>query len=198
MKTMSLSKPFGPLLALILFASCGGKTTDDKNSLPENFASLDDSSQVAFMMKNSTPDSVARFICNASLGKVKSARIDTLAIAVAYAYQNYNDSDLIVFSREFDDFSANLPLNEKMKIYSMAGNIDPQGLGYELGLEYVTHIRENKMSVDDIRTELNAFKEACANDSDMYNRFLKGFKTVLKVDHGKDLPEEVYNAFINL
>ena len=79
----------------------------------------------------------------------------------------------------------------------MAGNIDPQGLGYELGLEYVTHIRENKMSVDDIRRELNAFKEACVNDSDMYNRFMKGFKTVLKVDHGKDLPEEVYNAFIN-
>lgn len=149
------------------------------------------------MMRNSTPDSVARFICNASLGKVKSAKIDTLAIAVAYAYQNYNDSDLIVFSREFDDFSANLPLNEKMKVYSMAGNIDPQGLGYELGLEYVTHIRENKMSVDDIRMELNAFKEACVNDSDMYNRFMKGFKTVLKVDHGKDLPEEVYNAFIN-
>jgi len=198
MKTMSLSKPFGPLLALNSFRFMWRQNHRRQNSLPENFASLDDSSQVAFMMKNSTPDSVARFICNASLGKVKSARIDTLAIAVAYAYQNYNDSDLIVFSREFDDFSANLPLNEKMKIYSMAGNIDPQGLGYELGLEYVTHIRENKMSVDDIRTELNAFKEACANDSDMYNRFLKGFKTVLKVDHGKDLPEEVYNAFINL
>ncbi|MDE6772611.1 MAG: hypothetical protein K2J49_08415, partial [Muribaculaceae bacterium] len=132
-----------------------------------------------------------------ALGKVENARIDTLSIAAAYAYENYNASALIVFSREFASFAENLPLNEKMRIYSMAGNLDPPGLGYELGLDYVNHIRENRMSVDDIRKELLAFKEACENDSDMYNRFMKGFRTVLKVDHGKDLPEDVYNAFIN-
>lgn len=188
-----------PLIAIsaltLLLAACGGKSERQAGNLPDDFAALSDGAKVEYMMQQVGADSVARFICNAALGKVDGVRIDTLAIAAAYAYEHYNDSALIVFSQEFDDFSANLPLNEKMKIYSMAGNVNPHGLGYELGLEYVTHIRENRMTVEDIRAELAAFKEACGADSTTYTRFIKGFQTVLKVDHGKDLPEEIYKAF---
>jgi len=197
MKIMSLSKGLGISLMLLLLASCGGSKGGNGSNFPDNFNSLDDISKIVYVMKHASPDSVARFLCESSLGKVAGAKIDTLAIAAAYAYENYKDSDLLVFSQEFDNYSANLPLDDKMRIYSMVGTSDPQRLGYELGLEYVSHIRENKMSVADIRKELESFRTACANDSDTYNRFIKGFKTVLKVDHGKDLPEDVYNAFIN-
>lgn len=186
----------GVMVALgLCLSACAGGDKNGGDGFPDGFGSLRDSAKVEYVMKNASPDSVARFICDASLGKVEGVRIDTLAVAAAYAYEHYNDSSLIVFSREFDDYSSNLPLDEKMKIYSMAGKIDPQRLGYELGLEYVGHIRENRMSVDDIRKEIDEFKKACANDSDTYIRFMKGFKTVLRVDHGKDLSEEIYKAF---
>lgn len=177
-------------------ASCGSDEEQEK-SLPDNFLSIGDAGRVAYVMKQVEADSVARFICDAALGKRENARIDTLAVAVAYAYEHYNDSSLIAFSREFDEYSANLPLDDKMRIYMMAGNLDPHGLGYELGLEYVGHIRDKRMTVEQVKKEIEAFKAACANDSDTYVRFMKGFKTVLKIDHGKDLDEKVYQAFID-
>lgn len=183
-------------IAIMTATSCGGSKSAEVQPLPDNFSNLPDVAQVDFMMKHTSPDSVARFICNASLGKAPGAALDSLNIAVAYAYTNYNDSNLIVFSREFDDFSSNLPLNDKMKIYSLTGKYDPQRLGYELGLEYVNHIRESRMTVEQIRRELKSFREVCDTDSDMFIRFMKGFKTVLRVDHGKDLPEDIYQTFI--
>lgn len=186
-----------PLAAILLLPSCGGKTASEQRQFPADFNSRDDASKVEYMMQQVSPDSVARFICDGALGKIDGATIDTIAIAVAYAYENYNDSSLMNFSREFDDYSSNLDLPDKMRIYLMAGLSDPKRLGYELGLEYVGHIREERMKVDDVRREIEAFKAACADDSVTYVRFLKGFKTVLRLDHGKDLPEEIYTAFID-
>lgn len=185
------------LAALVMLAACGQKHAGSDGGFPKDFDVRDDISKMAYVMENASPDSVARFLCDASLGRVKGARIDTLAIAAAYAYEHYADSALMEFSSEFDSYSAALPLPDKMKIYSMVGTSDPQRLGYELGLEYVSSIRDQRKSVDDIRRELEAFRVACENDTDTYVRFIKGFKTVLKVDRGKDLPEAVYNAFID-
>jgi hypothetical protein len=185
-------------MCLMALPGCSGKAEAAQDQLPADFNSLDDAAKVAYMMNNVEPDSVARFICDAALGRERlGMRIDTLAMAAAYAYEHYNDSSLIVFSREFDTYSANLPLEDKMRIYVMAGESDPNRLGYQLGLEYVSHIRDNKMTAEDVRREIEAFRSACANDSDTYVRFMKGFKTVLRTDHGKDLPENIYNSFID-
>lgn len=181
-------------------AACGRATEEHAAGLPSDFNSYDDVSKVAYMMKNSTPDSVARFICDASLGNLPDIRIDTFAIAAAYAYEKYsdNDSSLRVFSEEIDRYPESLGLPEKMKIYFMSGKSDPSRMGYQLGLEYMNHIRENDMTVDQIKTEIQEFRKACGDDSITYKRFLKGFQIVLKHDHGNDLPEEIYNTFINL
>lgn len=184
-------------ICFMALASCGSKHVVEEKSLPDNFNALSDTAKVAYMMKIVEPDSVARFICNAALGKSDGINIDTLAIASAYAYEHYTDSCLVAFSRELDYYSANLPLADKMTVYLMAGQEDPQRLGYELGLEYVSHIRENKMKVEDVKREIEAFKTACGEDSLTYVRFIKGFQTVLQVDHGKDLPENIYKEFIN-
>lgn len=187
----------GPLaLASLVFISCGSRKTAAQ-TMPEDFDQFADTAKVAYMMYAVSPDSVARFICDASLGKSEVGRISAFPEATAYAYQNYADSNLIVFSQEMDYYSANLPLAEKMKIYAMAGKTDPQRLGYELGLEYVGYIRDNKTGVEDVKREIEALKTACGEDSLTYIRFLKGFKTVLQADRGKDLPEEIYNVFIN-
>ena len=188
---------FLPVAAAALLTGCSGKGETAKGQFPADFNTRDDAAKVRYMMEEASPDSVARFICDGALGKIPGVEIDTIAIAVAYAYENYNDSSLISFSREFDDYSSNLDLPDKMRIYLMAGLSDPKRLGYELGLEYVDHIREDNMKVDEVRREIEAFKTACADDSITYVRFIKGFKTVLRLDHGRDLPEDIYNAFID-
>lgn len=191
----SASRITGIALALLLAACSGKRDNEDGNGFPAGFASLPDEAMVEYVMKHVSADSVARFICNSALGRVPEGQIDTLAIAAAYAYEHYNDSCLLVFSKEFDDYSANLPLADKMKIYALAGEADPQRLGYQLGLEYVAQIREKGMTAKEVKLEVDAFRQACTNDTLMYERFMKGFRTALSVDHGKDLDEGIYLEF---
>ena len=182
---------------LVALSSCGGSDNGSDRNFPGNFMSIGDAGRVAYVMEHATPDSVARFICDAALGKVKGAKIDTLATATLHAYENYRDSNLVVFSETFDNYSNSLPLPEKMKILSMAGLNDPQGLGYELGLAYVGSIRERRMTEEEVAKEIEALRQACASDTAMFTRFLIGFHTVLKIDSGKDLPASFYNRFID-
>ncbi|MDE5713890.1 MAG: hypothetical protein K2I16_09765 [Muribaculaceae bacterium] len=199
MKNGFLFRMVVPLGLIVASVACSRTAEEQSAGLPSDFNSFDDVSKVAYLMKNSTPDSVARFICEASLGKLPDARIDTFAIAAAYAYEMYsgNDSSLRVFSEEIDRYPETLGLPDKMKIYFMSGKSDPSRMGYQLGLEYLNHIRENAMTVDQIKAEIEAFRQACGEDSVTYKRFLKGFNIVLKHDHGNDLPEEIYDSFIN-
>lgn len=197
MNSMRRLLPLIASIAVMMLSGCGSKTHVEERQFPADFNTRNDAAKVAYMMQKVSPDSVARFICNGALGKIEGVSIDTITLAVAYAYENYNDSSLMYFSREFDDYSSNLDLPDKMKIYLMTGLSDPKRLGYELGLEYVDHIRQDNMRVEDVKAELNAFKAACADDSLTYVRFIKGFKTVLRLDHGKDLSEDIYNTFIN-
>lgn len=182
-------------IALLLAGCSAGKGSDSDAGFPTGFASLSDTAMVEYVMQHASADSVARFICNSALGYVPEGKIDTLAIAAAYAYEHYNDSCLLIFSKEFDDYSNNLPLADKMKVYALAGEADPQRLGYQLGLEYVAQIREKGMTANEVKLEVDAFRQACGADSLMYERFMKGFQTALSVDHGKDLDEGIYLEF---
>lgn len=185
------------LVGLFLLMAACGKKEGGKSTFPDNFNSLGDQGKVAWMMENVSPDSVARFICYASLGKIDGTKIDTLATATLYAYENYRDSAAIAFGDEFDRVVNGMPLPDKMRMLAMAGNVDPQALGYELGLEYVGNIRENQKTLDEVENELREFKKACASDTATYQRFLIGFRTVLRVDSGKDINREIYNKFID-
>lgn len=180
-------------ISLMAFSSCGGGKGE--NEFPEGFDSKSDAEKVAYVMEHATPDSVARFICLGALGRIEGVSIDTLANATLYSYENYTDTTLAQFSNEFDRFSASLDLPDRMKLLSMAGTIDPQGLGYDLGLHYVDQIREKGMTVKEIKAELAEFRKACGKDTETYDRFMKGFRIALKLDRGKDLKEEIYREF---
>ncbi len=180
-----------------VLAACKGGKSDAGESFPANFNGLPDTARVAYVMKNTTPDSVARFICRAALGQVKGAGIESLGVATSYAYEKYSGNDLDSFGDEYDNFVSSLPLADKMRMYVMAGVEDPQGLGLQLGLEYMQSVRENNLSVDDVKRELKAFKQACGNDSNTYKRFIIGFRTVLEADSGRDMPKAIYDNFIN-
>ena len=176
--------------ALLLITACG-RNSNDSNELPPDFLNLSDAERVAYVMERAKPDSVARFICLAALGDLPGARIDSFPQATLYAYEHYSDSDsaLSVFAEEIDRFPSTLPLDKKMKILVLAGQVDPQGIGYDLGLHYADRIRTSNMSPAEVKAELAAFRQAA--DSMTYARFLKGFEVVVKMDGGRDLPKEV-------
>ena len=192
MKTTVIS--MGALL--LLLASCGGKK-DKEGEFPAAFATMGDTARTAWMIEHVPADSLARFIIDASIGKVEGAKIDTLAIATNYAFEHLKGEDLDKFSIAYDSYVESLPLADKMRVYAQAGTEDPQGLGYRLGLEYMSNIRDHKKSADEVERELKAFRKACGADTATYRRFLVGFKTVLKVDKGVDVPADIYNRFIN-
>ncbi len=181
---------------ILLIPACGGK---DKNSgpFPEGFASLSDDQKVTYMMQHVSADSVARFIIYASLGKVEGVKIDTLNNATLTAYETYTDTALQTFSWEFDRLAENLPLPDKMRLRALVGAEDPQGLGLTLGLEYMNQIRVKDMSADEVMKELQELKRASSDNTDMYARFLIGFRTVLRYDKNSDMPREIYDRFLN-
>lgn len=183
-------------LALLSGAGCG-RGKEKGTVYPENFNNIGDAGRVSWMIRNATPDSVARFIIYGSLGRVNGVRIDTLAIATNAAYEKLTGAELDKFGAEYESIMSHLPLDDKMRVYAAAGTEDPQGLGYRLGLEYLSTVRDGSKSVKDVQEEINAFRKACGNDTATYRRFLIGFKTVLRVDSGKDVNREIYNTFIN-
>lgn len=177
------------------FSAC--KKHNPAGDFPSDFNTKSDSEKVAYVMQRTTPDSVARFLCNASIGRIPGIKIDTLSTATLYAYDHYKGKDIETFQAEFDNYSSSLPLTPKMQLLFKAGTEDPVKLGYQLGLEYVSQIREKNMSVNDVEKEISEFKKACGSDTDTYTRFIQGFKFALESDRGKDLNEEIYRRFIN-
>lgn len=177
-------------------SSCGDKKKSVKG-IPANFGSIGDEGRVAWIMQHAEPDSVARFIIHGALGEIPGVKIDTLAIATNYAYEKYRGADLDKFGAEYDAIVESLSLSRKMKVYSQAGTEDPQGLGYKLGLEYVSSIRDKQMKVADVEKEVEELRKACGSDTATFSRFIIGFKTVLDIDSGKGIPQDVYQKFIN-
>lgn len=188
---------FFSVVILMLTASCGGGDNKGEVGLATKLRSYTDAQKVAYMIKEVSADSVARFVCDAALGKIEGVRIDTLATATLYAYEQLSGDDLNLFSDEIDRYSSALPLADKMKVYAMMGKADPQNMGYQLGLEYLSDIREHRKSAKEIDEEIEAFRKACGDDTETYERFVKGFQTVIKVDGGKDLPAGVLDKYMN-
>lgn len=186
----------GVLLSALMPAACG-KGNGAAGNFPSDFENRTDAEKMAYVMKGATPDSVARFLCDASLGRIPNVSIKSFSEASNYVYSTYKDADVVTFTEELENYPNTLPLADRMRIYKDAGKEDPQRLGYVLGLDYMRMIRENNMTAEQVETELKEFRKACGPDKETYDRFIVGFHTVLKLDHGKDIPEEIYNRFIN-
>lgn len=192
-----MKRIFLPLaVACLMMTSCGSKGGSSAN-YPKNFDKIGDIGRVQYIMQNTTPDSLARFVIDGALRRNPGAPIDSLAMATLYIYDNLTGQDLETFSVEYDSYIESLSLDDKMKVYMLGGSEDAQKLGYKLGLEYLGSIRENNKNVAQVEKELKSFKKACGSDTAMYRRFIIGFHTVLEVDSGKDVAADIYNKFRN-
>lgn len=177
-------------------AGCGkkGKEAD----MAARLSGMSDLAIMQYMMENVSPDSVARFICDASLGKIEGVKIDTLSMAALYAYETYKDDDLQSFQTAFDGYADNLPLADKMRLRKLAASDNPDALGYQLGLEYVNDIRTGKKQGKDVEAEIAALKtlcEASPEDSLTFKRFMTGFKVALDQDGSDGIPKQIYEKY---
>lgn len=180
--------------AALTLASCGDKNRQS-DRLPGGFDRIGDIGRVDYMMKHATPDSVARFIVDGALGRIPGVRIDTMAIATNYAYDTYKGDDLENFSVAYDQYVNALSLPDRMKAIKLGGSEAPQRLGYVLGLDYMNSIRQGNKTIADVDREISEFRKACGSDTATYNRFMIGFRTVLRMDHGVDVPEDIYKKY---
>lgn len=178
---------------LLLGAGCSKKSAVN---IPDNFKTLSTDDQMAFLMSQVTPDSVAKFICNAAMGKVYNVRME-LQPALLYAYDKYNEDDLVKFELALEQFQDGLPLHEKVRITKLLGIQDPDQYSYDLGLSYVGMIRVERKNIKEISEELAKLQKECQTDPDFYKRFMKGFKTALNYDRHHDLDDNIYLKFIS-
>lgn len=181
------------LASACLLAGCGGK--NGNGDLPENFKNLSTEDKMEYLMQNLAPDSVARYISNAALGKIYNSRIE-LQPAMAYAYEHYDEDQIVIFQEALNAYEAELPLNEKVKYSKLSAVEEADIYSYELGLEYVSQIREERKDATKIKSELDALAKECKTDPDFYKRFMKGFKTALEYDRHHDLDDNIYRQFI--
>ena len=189
--------PGSLLIACAVLFSCG-HGGQDASSFPADFSKMDDEAKVKYMMATVSPDSVARFLCDASLGRIEGVKIDTLSMATLYAYEHYQDDDLQSSQTAYDAYADNLPLADKMRLRKLAASDNPDALGYQLGLEYVNDIRTGRQPAADIEAEISALKRVCdasPEDSLTFERFMKGFKIALDYDGSEGIPRQIYNKY---
>lgn len=177
----------------MLLSAC---SRNDGSRLPDNFKTLSTDDQMEYLMDRMPPDSVARFICNAAMGKVYNARLE-LQPALSYAYEKYGEDDLVEFQIALAQYQDNLPLHERVRLTKLLGIEDLDQFGYNLGLSYVGLIRVEQKDIPQISDELAKLQKECKADPDFYKRFMKGFKTALEYDRHHDLDDRIYLKFIS-
>lgn len=178
---------------IVILASCHKK---EGVEVPNYFNAMSVNDKMEYLMKELSPDSLAGFICAAALGEVENVNID-LQEAQLYAYEHYDENQIVEFVEGCKNFENTLPLHQKVKLVKLSATEDPEMYAYELGLSYVGDIREEKKTVDQVKDELEAFRRECKYDPDFYKRFMKGFKIALRNDRHKDLDDKIFITYIN-
>lgn len=187
------------LLAVSALCAVSCKKNGEGNGeFPESFSTMKDSDRLSYVMRKAEPDSVARFLCYASLGRIPGAKIDTLGTAYLYVIESYKGQDADKFGIAFEQVMKELPLADKMETQFRLGLADTLTIGYDLGLGYVSQIRDRRMGIKEIDADIASFREACRRDTATFRRFVQGFRTALSEDRGKDLKPEIYNKYIHL
>ena len=192
----NLSRIVGVIIFCIATFTISSCKKDVTSSFPGDFKSLPTDKKMEYLMANMRPDSVALYICDAAMGKKYDSRIE-LAEAKAYAYDHYNEEQILAFEQACSDYKEDLPLNEKVKFIKLEAAEDPDMYSYELGLKYIGKIREDKKDIKQVEEELDKLMKECQTDKDFYKRFMKGFKTALDYDRHHDLDDKIYLKFIS-
>lgn len=172
--------PFLFIISVIICANAGCKKSGIYKNLPEDFSNFADTAKVAYLMGEISPDSLARFICDEVLKPDSIKLINSLNESVRYAYIKYPDSLRIIFGKEIDAYSDNLPLENKTRLYYLAKGDDPIRLGYKIGKEYIQSFHEGKNQYDELNKVLEIFEIVSNDGNEFMYKLQTGIKTALQ------------------
>lgn len=193
---MRICKLLVVLLLVLSFGSCSSGSNDGSasidKSLPAGFASLTDSAKIRVLIDQGvSPDSIGVFVCEVAEGKHPGISIADYMAVDTYIYERLGESGFGLYRLAFDSYASSMPLVSKMKLYMASGLGDLDRLGYELGLEYVNQVMEQKLTIGKVDREVAELRRACDNDEDTYNRFLKGFAAGISTRAPGEVPAEI-------
>lgn len=180
-------------LSVLVTAACGSRNGADGDWSEFNSKSIE--GKMKYLTSEMSPEEVAIFVCDASIGKKGNARV-SLPEARDYLYSHYTQEQIEEFEIACGNYVFDLPLHEKVRYAKADATENIDAYAYELGLGYVGAIRENKKDVSSVKEELKLLQAECKTDRDFYRRFMKGFKLALENDRHRDLDEKIYLNFI--
>jgi len=190
------------MLALVIAAGCiasckKGQDLDSTTSkMPANFASLPDTTKVRHLIDKQVPlDSIAVYLCDAAIGRIKNVHVDNFTDIDTYIYTHCGDKDFEVYALALDEYKKSLPLVDKLTLYKKTSLDDPDKIGYKLGLEYVNSVMEKKLAIGKVDREIADFRRACGNDDDTYNRFLIGFSTGIRSRTAGEISPDIVERY---
>ncbi len=176
---MSLKSSCFLFLAAALLSSCGG----DKNSSEATVApgpGASDREKVAYVAQVHGPDSLARFICYAALGRSTDGKIDSLAMAQLYALEIYqaDDEKIARFSRVYEETVEALPLPDAYRLAKMNGTLDDTQMPLDLGLHYGARVKRDKIPQAQVKKDTAALSQLV--DPHFFGLFQKAFETAMR------------------
>ncbi|MBD5283859.1 MAG: hypothetical protein HDS31_04565 [Bacteroides sp.] len=170
-----------PMLAAcaLFVCACGGDKTSAEATVAPG-ANASDKEKVQYIAQTCGPDSLARFICYAALGKSNDGKIDSLAMAQLYALEIYqaDDEKIARFSRVFDETVESLPLADSYRLTEMTGTLDDTQMPIDLGLHYGAKVKRDK--IDPARVKTDTASLARIVDPHFFELFQKAFDTAIK------------------
>lgn len=165
------------VMLLSVSACSGPKTSSEVTKAPD--ASATDRDKVMYMVQLNDPDSVARFLCYAALGKSTEGKIDSLALAQLYALEAYqaDDDRIAEFSRAYEECVEQLPLVDMYRIHQMTGIFDETELPLDLGLHYGSRIMRDTLNAAKIKADTIALSRQMTPET--FALFRKALKTAI-------------------
>ena len=190
---MSIQKILLVAVAVVMVSLSSCKSDSATTSrMSKDFAASADTVKVRMLIESGMPmDSLAMYLCKAAIGEVKGVSINNFSDVDAYIYMNRGEKEYELYALAMDDYTKQLPLVSKLKLYKKSALVDPDKAGYQLGLEYVNDVMDKKLKIGQVDREIADFRQACGEDEDTYNRFLKGFALGISTRAAGEIPQEV-------
>ncbi len=167
------------IFGLLLLSACGGDN-NSKDATVAPGANASDREKVSYMAQITSPDSLARYICYAALGRSSSGTIDSLSMAQLYALEIYqaDDRKIVEFSRSYDETVENLPLTDAYRLAKMTGVLDDTQLPFDLGLRYGARVKREGIKAPEVKNDTAALARMV--EPHFFDLFVKAFDTALK------------------
>lgn len=183
-------------LLTLLMGACSSSNQEQENALPADFASMNDTAKLGVLVRQGlSPDSIALYVLHTAEGRNPGVKFTDYANMDVYLYGALGDEGFNSYRIAYDDYVATMPLVPKLKQLQASPDHDPQSVGFELGLEYINQVLDQKMTIGKVDREVAELHRALGQDEDTYSRFLQGFAAAIASRPAGQVPADITKQY---